>query len=73
MTIKNQIKILDNKIRQNQPDYYLYRKNAEISPLSSGELNKCEYLIDQDLGYKPHPVQKAKFEYSPLIKCLIKD
>ena len=66
MTIKEQIKILNNKIRQNQADYDLYRKNAEISALSSGELNKCECLTDKDLGYKPDPVEKAKFEYSPL-------
>ena len=42
MTIKEQIKILDNKIRKNQADYDLYRNNAEISALSSGELNKYE-------------------------------
>ena len=34
--------------------------------LSSGELQKYEYLTGEDLGYKPHVVQKAKFEYSPL-------
>ena len=66
MTIKEQIKILDNKIRQNRADFNLNRKNAEISALSSGELNKYEYLTCQDLGCKPDPVQKVKFEYSPL-------
>ena len=40
MTVKDHIKILDNKIRQNQTDYDLYRKNADISAPSSGELNK---------------------------------
>ena len=50
MTIKEQIKILDNK----------------ISALSSGELGKYEYLTGEDLGYKPDVVQKAKFEYSTL-------
>ena len=40
--------------------------NAEISVLSSGNLNKYEYLTNKDLGYKPDPLQKAKFEYSPL-------
>ena len=34
--------------------------------LSSGELEKYEYLTGEDLGYKPGVVQKAKFEYSPL-------
>ena len=66
MTINEQIKILDNKIRQNQADYDLYRQNAKISVLSSGELGKYEYLNGEDLGNRPDPVQKAKFEYSPL-------
>ena len=50
MTIKEQIKILDNKIRQNKADYDLYRQNAKISALSSGELNEYEYLAGEDLG-----------------------
>ena len=66
MTVKDQLKILDNKIRQNQADYDLYRKNAKISALPSGKLDKYEYLTGEDLGYRPDPVQKAKFEYSPL-------
>ena len=33
---------------------------------SSGKLYKYEYLTGEDLGYRPDPVQKAKFEYSPL-------
>ena len=65
MTVKVQLKILDSKIRQNQADYDLYRKNAKISALSSGKLDKYEYLTGEDLGYRPYPVQKAKFEYSP--------
>ena len=65
MTI-NQIKILNNKIRQNKADYSLTRKNAEITALNSGKSDKYEYLTDLDLGYKPDPIQKAKFEYSPL-------
>ena len=66
MTVKGQLKILDNKIRQNQAYYDLYSKNAKISALSSGKLDKYEYLTGEDLGYRPDPVQKAKFEYSPL-------
>ena len=65
MTVKDQLKILDNKIRQNRADYDLYRKNAKIS-LSSGKLDKYEYLTGEDLGYRPDPVEKAKFEYFPL-------
>ena len=62
MTVKDQLKILDNKIRQNQADYDLYRKNAKISALSSGKLGKYEYLTGEDLGYKPEII----FKYSPL-------
>ena len=72
MTVKDQLKILDNKIRQNQADYNLYRKNAKTSGLSSGKLDKYEYLTGVDLGYRPDPVQKAKFEYSPLCQVFNK-
>ena len=44
----------------------MHRQNAEISALSSGDLDKYEYLTKKDLNYKPDPLQKAKFEYSPL-------
>ena len=72
MTVKDQLKILDNKIRENQTDYDLYRKNANISALSSGKLDKYEHLTGEDLGYRPDPVQKAKFEYSPLVQVFNK-
>ena len=60
MTVKDQLKILDNKSRQNKADYDLYRKNAKIFALSSGKLDKYEYLTCEDLGYRPHSVQKSK-------------
>ena len=66
MTVKDHLKILDNKIRQNQADYDLYRKNAKISALSSGRLDKYEYLTCEDLGYRPDSIQKAKFVYTLL-------
>ena len=66
MTINEQIKILDKKIRSNQAQYNLDRQNAKISTLNSGELDTYEYLTGEDLGYKPDVFQKTKFEYSPL-------
>ena len=66
MTVNEQIKILDNKIRSNQAQYDLDRQNAKISSSSSGELDKYEYLTGANVGYKADVVQKAKFEYSPL-------
>ena len=68
MTRKDQIKILDDKIKANNVQYDLDRMNAEISAYSSGELPKYEYLTKKDLGYKPDAVEKVKFEYSPIGK-----
>ena len=48
MTVKDQLKILDRKIKQNKADYDLYRQNAEISALSSEVLDKYEYLTKKD-------------------------
>ena len=44
MTIKEQIKILDNKIKQNQADCDLYKQNAKISTSSSGQLDKNAFI-----------------------------
>ena len=73
MTKLDQIKILDNKIRANKAQYDLDRQAAKISALSSGELEKYEYLSGKDLGYKPDVIQKAKFENSPLGKFFNKE
>ena len=66
MTLTEQVKILDDKIKANKAQYDLHRQAAKISALSSGELKKYEYLTGENLGYKPDVVHKAKFEYSPL-------
>ena len=68
MTRKDQIKILDNKIKANNAQYDLDRMNAEISAYSNDDLPKYEYLTKKDLGYKPDAVEKVKFEYSPIGK-----
>ena len=87
MTVTDQIKILDDKIKSNQAQYDLSSEAAKISALSSKDLlEKYEYLTGEDLRYKPNVFEKAKFEYSPLgmtlinsakskqmkIKCIIK-
>ena len=66
MTVTDQIKILNRKIKQNEAQYDLDRGAAKISALSSKNLDKYEYLTGEDLGLKPSTVEKAKFEYSPL-------
>ena len=68
MTRKEQVKILDDKIKANNAQYNLDRMNAEISAYSSGDLPKYEYLTNKDLGYKPDAFEQAKFEYLPLGK-----
>ena len=66
MTVIDQIKILNRKIKQNEAHYDLDREAAKISALSFKNLDKYEYLTGEDLGFKPSTVEKAKFEYSPL-------
>ena len=68
MTRKEQIKILDDKIKANERQFDLGRTDAEISAYSSSDLPKYEYLTKKDLGYKPDALEKVKFEYSPLGK-----
>ena len=72
MTLTDEIKILDNKIKLNQDQYDLDREAAKNSALSSKELDKFEYLTGEGLGYKQRVVKRAKFEYSLLGKALNK-
>ena len=68
MTRKEQVKILDNKIKENNTQYDSDRMNAEISAYSSSDLPKYKYLTKKNLGYKPDALEKVKFEYSPIGK-----
>ena len=72
MTVTDQIKILNGKIKQNEAQYDLDRKAAKISALSSNNLDKHEYLTGKDLNLKPSTVEQAKFAYSPLDKIFNK-
>ena len=53
MTIAHQIDILNRKIMQNEAQYDLEKKAAEISTLPSNNLGKYEYLTGEHLGLKP--------------------
>ena len=72
MTVTDQIKILNRKIKQNESQYDLDREAAKISALSSNNLDKYELLTGEDLGLKPSTVEQAKFEYFPLGKIFNK-
>ena len=72
MTVTDQIKILNRKIKQNEAQYDLDREADKISALSSNNLDKYEYLTGEDFGLQPSTVEQAKFEYSPLAKIFNK-
>ena len=62
MTVTDQVKIIDNKIKVNQAQHDLDSLAAKIFAYSSGDLRKYEYLTGQDLGYKPSVFEQAKFD-----------
>ena len=68
MTLTEQLKILDNKIKVNQAHYHLDKVAANIK-----KIEKYGYLTGEDLRYKPDVVEQAKIDYSSLGKVLIKD
>ena len=67
MTIEDQI--TDEKLR-----YDINREAAKISALSSGKIDKYEYLIGDEIlpSNQQQIVEKAKFNYSPLGKAFEK-
>ena len=72
MTVTDQIKIFNKKIKQNEAQHDLDRKATKISALSSNNSDKYEYVTGEDLGLKPSSVDQAEFEYSHWVKFLIK-
>ena len=72
MTVTDQIKILNRKIKQNESQYDLDREAAKISTLSSKNVDKYELLTGEDLGLKPSTIEQTKFEYFPLDKIFNK-
>ena len=67
MTIEDQIK--DEKLK-----YDINREAAKISALSSGKLDKYEYLTSEEIlpSNQQQIIQQAKFNYSPLGKAIEK-
>ena len=67
MTLTDELKIPNDKIKASQAQYDLGREAAKISALSSKDLlEKYKYLTGEDLGRRPSVLEKTKFEYSPL-------
>ena len=68
MTIEDQIK--DKKLQ-----YDINREAVKISALSSGKIDKYEYLTAEEIlpSNQQQIIQQAKFTYSPLGKALEKE
>ena len=67
MTINEQIR--DEKIQ-----YDINRKAAETSALSSGKIDKYEYLTGKEIlpSNQQQIIEQTKFNYSPLVKAFEK-
>ena len=70
MTVREEIKIIDNEIEQNKTQYNWDRQTAKISALSSENVGKHEFLTSDNVLPEKGLLEKAasmkRFEYSPL-------
>ena len=62
---------INDKIRDKKLQCNINREAAKISPLSSGKIDKYEYLTGEEIvpSYQSKKLEPAKFTYSPLGKA----
>ena len=62
---------IDNKIRDEKLQYNINREAAKISALSSGKIDKYEYLTSEEIipPDRRRVIEQAKFAYSLLGKA----
>ena len=65
---------INNQIRVEKLKYDINRKAAEISALSSGKIDKYEYLTGKEIlpSNQKQIIEQAKFTYSPFGKVFEK-
>ena len=65
---------IDDKIRDEKLQYDITREAAKISALSSGKIDKYEFLRGEEVlpPDQKKVIQQAKFTYSPLGKTFEK-
>ena len=65
---------IEDQIRDEKLQYDINREAAKISALSSGKIDKYEYLTDEEvlLSNQQQIIEQAKFTYSPLGKVFQK-
>ena len=66
---------IDDKIRDEKLQYNINREVAKISALSSGKIDKYEYLTGEEIlpSNQRKIKEEAKFTYSPLGKAFEKE
>ena len=72
--IYNKIMPIEDQIRHENLQYDINRKTAKISALSSGKIDKYEYLTGEEIlpSNKQQIIEQAKFTYSPFGKAFEK-
>ena len=65
---------IEDKIKDEKLQYDINREAAKISALSSGKIDKYEYLTGEELlpSNEQQIIEQAKFTYSPLGKAFEK-
>ena len=65
---------IEDKIKDEKLQYDINREAAKIAALSSGKLDKYEYLTGEEIlpSNQQQIIQQAKFTYSPLRKAIEK-
>ena len=65
---------IDDKVKYEKLQYVIYREAAKISALSSGKIDKYEYLTGEEilLSDQSRIIEQAKFTYFPFGKTFEK-
>ena len=68
------IMTINDEIRDEKLQYDINRETSKISPLSSGNIKKYEYITGEDIlpSDQQQMIEQAKFTYSPLGKAFEK-
>ena len=66
--------IIEDQIKDEKLQYDINREAAKISALSSGKIDKYEYLMSEEIlrSNQQQIIEQAKFTYSPLGKTFEK-
>ena len=65
---------INDKIKDEKLQYNIYREAAKTSALSSGKIDKCEYLTGEEIlpSDQSSIIEQASFTYYPLGKVFEK-